>query len=177
MNLYEGIKDNLNESKSSKMNSIKYETKGYNEAKDGIYKGENLVNYREKDFKKGTSVLTPFVCYDCGKEYYVKSSVHDFFKQGDFDDPYETPDSLEGLSCPKCKSSNTNIDGYSFIKEPGEAYNGELNTRDLRKFREDNLDNVRHSGSYKIKIMTSSGETEWLNVSENEFDEIRDILI
>ena len=115
MNLYESIKNNLNE--SNKMNSIKYSTKGYVEATDWNYKGEPIVNYKEKDFKKGTSILTPFVCNHCGKEFYVKSNVHDFFQQGDFDDPYEIP--KEDMYCPKCKKFDFNYNGAVWIKEPG----------------------------------------------------------
>lgn len=122
MNFYESIKKNLNEanSKNRRMNLIKYSSNGYTDVSktDGEYKGEPLVNYHEKDFKKGTSVLTPFICYDCDAGFYVKSSIHDFFQQGDFDDPYEIPKG-EFLYCPKCKSNNIDCNGYPLIKEPG----------------------------------------------------------
>ena len=108
--------NNLNEEASHKMNSIKYETNGYTKLTDGMYKGKPIVDYREEDFKKGTSVLTPMICDACGKEFYVKSNIHDFFEQGDFDDPYEVP--KEAIYCPKCKDSrDVSYNGEVLIKE------------------------------------------------------------
>ena len=166
--------------KSHKMNSIKYETRGYTEATDGMYKGEPIVNYREKDFKKGTTVLTPFICGYCGKEFYVKTSIHDFFKHGDFDDPYETPIGGGDFCCPKCKNSdNIEYNGEVLIKEPGESNRGELNAVELRKYKKSQLDNIKNmgfSGDYKIKVSSAHGTTEWLDISSNEFAEIEKLI-
>lgn len=107
-----GITEADDSLEESKINLIKYSADGYTDK----YKGEDLINYRENDFKKGTSVLMPFVCGVCGKEYYVKSNIHDFFRQGDFDDPYECP--IESWSCPKCKDhGNQDYNGSPLIKE------------------------------------------------------------
>lgn len=119
--LKSSVNESVNIKESAKMNMVKYKTDGYTEATDGYYKGKPIVNYKEKDFKKGTSVLMPFICNNCYNEFYIKSSIHDFFEQGDFDDPYETPS--DDLRCPKCKERDLEYNGEVLIKEPGVKIN------------------------------------------------------
>ena len=154
------MNESANSLKTHKMNLIKYNTKGYIEATDGLYKGEPIVDYKEKDFKKGTSVLTPFICDYCSNEFYVKSSIHDFFKQGDFDDPYEVP--KEDFCCPKCKNFSLSYNGYPLIKEPGTKNMTESNVDDalvrMKQAREEVLNLDKNAGARKKQLINNIEE-------------------